>query len=203
MRGDHGILGGRHRRSEQAKAFECGQAHSGFVGDRPRHADVHPLCVYRYKKASTGEVLHRVDVDCAGEVDTVLNVLEQVRWEQAYLEIPTRMTALQAQVEALLARIAEVSPGALAGAAAYLTGVVAVKNVFTPLECQDDMHKHMTAVVNALSGNNEGCFMQYLAKGFEAIRNREPDELARCRIGSVVSHPPTSRRVESVSELGG
>jgi len=112
-----------------------------------------------------------------------LNAFEKVRWEQAYLEIPKRMTALQAQAEALLAKIAEASPGALARAAAYLTGVVAVKNVFTPLEGQDDMHKHMTVVVNALNGSNEGRFMQYLAKGFEAIRTREPDDLARWRMG--------------------
>jgi hypothetical protein len=138
----------------------------------------------------------------AGDVDTVLSALEKVRWEQAYLEIPKRMTALQAQAEALLARIAEASPGALSGAAAYLTGVVAVKNVFTPLEGQDDMHKHMTAVVDALSGSNEGRFMQYLAKGFEAIRTREPDELARWRSGAVVSQPPTSRRVGPLPEKG-
>jgi hypothetical protein len=116
-----------------------------------------------------------------GDVDTVLSTLKKVPWERAYLEIPKRMTALQAQAEALLARIAEASPGALAGAAAYLTGVVAVKNVFTPLECQDDMHKHMTAVVNALNGSNEGRFMPYLMKGFEATRTRGPDELARWR----------------------
>lgn len=102
------------------------------------------------------------------------------------------MKALRKQAEALLARIGKASPEALAGAAAYLTGVVASKNVFTPLEGEDDMHKHMTAVVNALSDSNEDRFLQYLMKGFEAVRTLEPDELARWRVGAVVSHSHTS-----------
>ena len=138
----------------------------------------------------------------AGDLDTILNALGKVRWEQAHLEIPKQMTALQAQAEALLARIAEASPGALAGVAAYLTGIVAMKNVFTPLDGQDDMHKHMTAILHALSNGNEGRFMQYLEQGFEAIRTREPDELVRWRMGAVVSHSPTTPRVGPMPETG-
>lgn len=130
----------------------------------------------------------------AGDLDTVLNALEKVSWGQAYLEIPKRMKALQTQAEALLARIGKASPEALAGAAAYVTGVVALKNVFTPLEGEDDMHKHMAAVVNALNHSNEDRFMRYLMKGFEAVRTLEPDELARWRVSAVVSHPNTSQR---------
>src|SRR5262249_21202241 len=104
--------------------------------------------------------------------------------------------------ETLLAKIAQATPQALAGAAAYLTGVVAVKNVFTPLEGQDDLHKHMTDVVNTLNDSNKGRFTPYVMKGFEAIRTREPDELARWRMGAVVSHPPTARSGGSVPEKG-
>lgn len=138
----------------------------------------------------------------ADDVDTVLTDLEKVPWEHAYLEIPKRMMALQAQAEALLAKIAEAAPETLPAAAAYLTGIVAVKNIFTPLECQDDMHKHMTAVLDTLNVKNESRFMHYQAKGFEAIRTREPDELARWRIGAVVPHSPTSRRGGPVPEKG-
>jgi hypothetical protein len=119
----------------------------------------------------------------AHEVDSVLSALEEVAWEEAYVEIPKKMSALREKAEALLANVAAESPDALAGAAAYVSGVLAVKNVFTPLECQDDMHEHMTAALNGLSHNNEGRFMSYLMQGIEPLRTRAPDELTRWRSG--------------------
>jgi hypothetical protein len=118
----------------------------------------------------------------AREVEAVLSALDQVPWEKSHIEIPKQMSALREKADALLTRVSRKAPGALAGVTAYVTGLLAVKNVFTPLECQDDMHEHMTAAINGLSRNNEGRFMPYLMQGFEPIRTREPDELARWRL---------------------
>jgi hypothetical protein len=100
---------------------------------------------------------------------------------QGGAEAPLHRTTPQ-QADAVLESLA--GTDVAAAAAAYVTGVLAIKNRYSPLDGSVPEYKHekLTDAVWALNGANEGRFMPYLIEGFESVRNAEPDELERWRL---------------------
>ena len=114
-------------------------------------------------------------------VDETLRHLDDQPWERHSEEVERCVPALAAEAEAVLGRVAASAPEALAGCAALLTGTLAARNTYSPLEGEDDMYESLTKAVWTLSNGNEGRFHTWLWRGFEPIRTRETDELDRWR----------------------
>lgn len=117
-------------------------------------------------------------------VDETLAYLEELTWADVVLAIKERIPALATEAEELLDRIARTDPFSLAASAAYVTGVLAIKNTFSPLEgsVPEDKQTQMTSALWKLSNANESRFRPYLTAGFEPVQSREPDELHRWRM---------------------
>ena len=114
-------------------------------------------------------------------VDETLRHLDDQPWERHHEEVAGCVPALASEAEAVLGRVAAAAPEALAGCAALLTGTLAARNTYSPLEGEDDMYESMTKAVWKLSNGNEGRFHTWLWRGFEPIRTRAADELDRWR----------------------
>lgn len=141
-------------------AHELVQGHAGTVGAMVRDITAGgPLSV---DATWRGAVLA-----FPSEVDRTLTFLESLPWEKQHIEIGKHVAALASQAKQLLENVASAAPGALAGVAAFVSGTLAVKNVYTPLEGNDDMHEQLTAALDGLSRENEARFMAYLTEGFE------------------------------------
>src|SRR5215208_927027 len=97
-----------------------------------------------------------------GHVDEVLSYLDRQPWERQYREIAEKIPQLLASAQEILARIADDAPDDLAACAALITGALAVKNSYSPLQGQDDMYEGLTDAVWSLNADNEGRFMAYL-----------------------------------------
>lgn len=136
-----------------------------------------------HKKLVTGNEPWRLQVlSFDDEVSSVLKELESVPWESAYKEIPERLAALGARAKAILDEVAQASPDDLAWTAALVSGVLAVRNRFSVLECEDYLFDGMVAAHHCVDVGNEGRFMRYLMIGFGQVSERQPDELVRWRM---------------------
>jgi hypothetical protein len=100
-------------------------------------------------------------------------------------ETANQIPKLREEAEAVLESLA--GTDVAAAAAAYITGILAIKNRYSPLDgsVPEDKHEKLTDAVWALNAANEGRFMPYLMEGFESVRNAEPDELERWRLEQV------------------
>jgi hypothetical protein len=130
-------------------------------------------------------------------VDDLLKFIDSLKWEEIYKHLDRRMDALASELKAILDKVQGAHPAALGACAAYVSGVVIVKNTFSPLDgsVPESIGERLTKVYNALDADNEGRFFGYLAKGFESVRNRQPDELARWRMEPETgAQPPRKRR---------
>jgi tetratricopeptide (TPR) repeat protein len=117
----------------------------------------------------------------SGRVAELLTSLEEEPWERRYREIQQRIPPMVEEAAQLLKSVADTAPDALAACAAFVTGTLAVKNIYTPLEGEDDLHEQLTNGLSSLNLGNEERFQKYLWEGFEPIRTREADELQRWR----------------------
>jgi hypothetical protein len=124
----------------------------------------------------------------ARQTSDVLASLDREPWGSQHVKIAEQIPRLLKDAQDRLARIAADAPEALAGCAAFITGTLAVENRYSPLDGSDDMYEALTNAVWSLNSDNEGRFMTYLWDGFETVRSREFDELARWRWG--VSEQP-------------
>ena len=118
------------------------------------------------------------------QVDELLAFIDGLEWETIYQHLDPRMDALAEELTALLAKVQQEHPEALAGCAAYVSGVVMAKNTFSPLDgsVPESIGERLTRVYHALARDNESHFFAYLTKGFEKVATREMDELARWRM---------------------
>ncbi|UVO50361.1 CHAT domain-containing protein [Sphingomonas sp. SUN019] len=131
-----------------------------------------------------GEPWRRQVLGFDAEVASVLAELEAVPWESAYKEIPERLAALGARGIAILDAVERASPDDLAWTAALVSGVLATRNRFSVLACEDYLYDGMVAAHQNVDAGNEHRFMRYLVHGFASVREREQDELARWRMAS-------------------
>ncbi|WP_246753009.1 CHAT domain-containing protein [Sinorhizobium sp. BG8] len=137
------------------------------------------------------------------EVAAVLSELEKVPWERAHEEIPRRLEALGARAVAILDEVAKASPDALAWSAAYVSGVLATRNRFSVLECEDYLYEGMVAAHRSVDGGNEGRFWRYLMDGFRTVREKEPDELERWRMEGLAARAPDSDEEDDDNDMEG
>jgi len=123
-------------------------------------------------------------------IEEVLAFIHGLSWENIYKHLDSRMEVLSEQLKEILDKVNASHPTALAACAAYVSGVVMVKNTFSPLEgsVPESIGERMTKVFHALDADNESRYFSYLSKGFEKVANRAPDELARWRMES--AKPP-------------
>jgi hypothetical protein len=118
----------------------------------------------------------------SGLVDEVLAFLDEQPEERVHEETVDQVTKLREQADAVLERLA--GTDVAAAAAAYVTGILAIKNRYSPLDGSVPEYKHekLTGAVWALNGANKSRLMPYLMEGSESVRNAEPDELERWRL---------------------
>ena len=114
-------------------------------------------------------------------VDEVLAEVQDAPWERHHIEVAERVPRLAEDAEALLDRVASSAPEALPGCTALITGVLAARNTFSPLEGEDDLHEAMTQAVWTLTHRNEERFHAWLWRGFAPLREAPADELYRWR----------------------
>ncbi len=116
-------------------------------------------------------------------VDQTLASLDAMSWEEVVRALEERISALGREAEEVLDRVARANPFALAGSAAYLTGVLAAKNTFSPLggSVLERIHDELLKAMTAVSLRNDERLLPYLSAGYRALRERPPDELARWR----------------------
>jgi hypothetical protein len=116
-------------------------------------------------------------------VDQTLADLDAMSWEEVVCATEDRISALGRKAGEVLDRVARADPFALAGSAAYLTGVLAAKNTFSPLDgsVPESIHDELVKAMTAVSLRNDDRFVPYLAAGYQALRDRPPDELTRWR----------------------
>jgi len=129
-------------------------------------------------------------------IDNVLAFIEGLSWGDIYKHLDSRMDSLAAQLKELLDQVKALHPAALGSCAAYVSGLVMVKNTFSPLEgsVPESVGECMTKVFHALDADNEGRFFGYLQKGFQSVVSRENDELARWRMESGGPPPKAPRK---------
>ena len=116
-------------------------------------------------------------------VDATVADVRAQPWEKYREHLGPAMDALQAGLLATLDAVAAQHPDALAGCAAFVSGITIEKNTFSAVECTEDTEEAMKRVHFALDAGNEGRYWTYLAAGFGAVANRAPDELERWRLG--------------------
>lgn len=116
-------------------------------------------------------------------VDQTLASLDAMSWEEVVDALEERISALGREAGEVLDRVARADPFALAGSAAYLTGVLAAKNTFSPLEgsVPESIHDELVKAMTAVSLDNDDRFVPYLSAGYQALRDRPLDELTRWR----------------------
>jgi CHAT domain len=116
-------------------------------------------------------------------IDEVLAYLEDVPYERVHHDIKEKVEDLTREAQEVLAQVHGSYPEALPACAALITGTFAVKNRYSPLQgsVPEDIHEKLTDVVWSLNADNEERFYPYLMRGFEVVRNREPDELTKWR----------------------
>jgi hypothetical protein len=129
-----------------------------------------------------GSSKHAVDSFVA-TVDQTLASLDGMSWEEVVPAIKDRIPALGRKADEVLDRVARADPFALAGSAAYLTGVLAAKNTFSPLDgsVPESIHDELVKAMTAVSLHNDDRFFPYLSAGYRALHDRPPDELTRWR----------------------
>jgi len=132
-------------------------------------------------------------------VDDLLKFIDGLKWEEIYKHLDRRMDALATELNGILDKVKAAHPAALGPCTAYVSGVVIMKNTFSPLDgsVPESIGERLTKVYHALDANNEGRFFGYLAKGFERVRNAQPDELDRWRMepdAAARSKAPRKRR---------
>ncbi len=129
-------------------------------------------------------------------VDDLLKFIDSLKWEEIYKHLDRRMDALASELKAILDKVQGAHPAALGACAAYVAGVVIMKNTFSPLDgsVPESIGERLTKVYNALDANNEGRLFGYLAKGFESVRNQQPDELARWQMEPAAGAKPQAPR---------
>jgi hypothetical protein len=132
-------------------------------------------------------------------VDDLLKFIDGLKWEEVYKHLDRRMDALASELKAILDKVQSAHPAALGACTAYVGGVVIMKNTFSPWDgsVPESIGERLTKVYHALDANNEARLFGYLAKGFESVRNAQPDELARWRMepgAGAQSKEPRKRR---------
>jgi hypothetical protein len=127
-------------------------------------------------------------------VDDVLTFIDKLKWEEIYKHLDVRMDGLAKDLKAMLDKVRASHPTALGACAAYVSGTVIVKNTFSPLDgsVPESIGERLTKVYHALDADNEARFWEYLVKGFERVRNRQPDELDRWRMEPAGAPPASS-----------
>jgi len=120
----------------------------------------------------------------ASAIDETLSFIAGLSWEDVYTHLDPRMDALAQDLKTRLQQVQTLHPAALAGCAAYVSGMVMAKNTFSPLDgsVPESIGERLTGVYHALAKDNEARFFAYLAKGFEEVAKRPQDELARWRM---------------------
>jgi tetratricopeptide (TPR) repeat protein len=141
-------------------------------------------------------------------LDEVLQHLEKQPWERHAKEVADRIPRLAEDAKTLLETVSAAAPEALAGCAAFLAGLLAVRNTYTALECQDDLEEHMKRALWTVNADNEARFSKYLWEGFAVVRNRQPDELERWWLHSLSAArngqdevPDDGRDLEALAKL--
>ncbi len=116
-------------------------------------------------------------------VEDCLASLDDQSWEEVTTSMKERIPELALEAKQLLDRLTRSSPFSLAGASAYVAGVLAEKNVYSALDGSVPEQKQalLTDALWAISNANDSRFRPYLWAGLEPLRKREPDELARWR----------------------
>ncbi len=67
-------------------------------------------------------------------VDDLLKFIDGLKWEEIYKHLDRRMDALASELKAILDKVQGAHPAALGACAAYVSGVVIMKNTFSPLD---------------------------------------------------------------------
>jgi hypothetical protein len=122
--------------------------------------------------------------DFPDRVDQTLAYLDALPLEHRNEKIEEQVTVLTSQAKQLLDDVASHAPQTLASSAAFVTGIFAVKNRYSPLQGEDNMFDQLTTAVWELTHDNEARFASYLWKGFEPVRSGDADELFRWRWAS-------------------
>jgi hypothetical protein len=147
-----------------------------------------------------GQPWYPLSEPAARLVDEVLAFIAGLGWEDVYKHLDPRMNALADQLKGILEQVRAQHPAALGACAAYVCGTVMLKNRFSPLDgsVPESIGERMTKVYHALDRDNESRYFAYLTKGFEAVRNRPLDELARWRLEADEPRPvpPPAKLVE-------
>ena len=131
-----------------------------------------------------GEPFYVLVRDFPEKVGEALAYLDGLPYESVHQGIKERLGGLGGEAKELLSRVGEQFPEALPSCTAFVTGTLAVRNTYSPLDgsVPEDMQKKLADAVWSLDLENEGRFYPYLMRGFEAVRAREPDELERWRL---------------------
>jgi hypothetical protein len=117
------------------------------------------------------------------KVDDALAHIDAQTWDGVYQVLDPTMAEIQQEGIRILEDVGTAYPDALPGIAAYISGVVIVKNTFSPLDgsVPESIGERLTKVYHALDSDNEGRIYPYLMKGFQAVREKEENELDRWR----------------------
>jgi hypothetical protein len=116
-------------------------------------------------------------------IDKVLSYIENPPRKRVHGEIKAKKEDLIREAQEVLSQVHKDYSEALPACAAFVTGILAVKNTYSPLQgsAPEAIHKKLIDAVQLLNADNEGRFYPYLMRGFETVRNREPNELERWR----------------------
>jgi hypothetical protein len=109
--------------------------------------------------------------------------LDAMSWGEVVRAIPEQVAARAAEAISLLDDLAKVDPFAVSGAAAYLTGVFAARNTFSPLDgsVPEQIGEKLDNALWSVGRGNDERFFPYLAAGRKALRRLADDELTRWR----------------------
>jgi hypothetical protein len=116
-------------------------------------------------------------------LDSTLAELDAMSWGEVVRAIPERVAARATEAISLLDDLAKVDPFAVSGAAAYLTGVFAARNTFSPLDgsVPEQIGEELDNALWSVGRGNDERFFPYLAAGRKALRRLADDELTRWR----------------------